>query len=530
MRRILGILIALAVTAPSAAGATATAYSLGTVTTQVKEWNASLHSLDVELRGYIALPAGTGPAPVVLVQHGSYPVCHTPNGAKVDDPRYPCGPGTTMIDSALGHKDLVEALADAGFVALSVDANAAYPMDNAVPYGDLFESTTTGAFDLRAQLTDLHLGALGVASAGGANAFGVPLSGRADLTRVGLAGHSRGAQGMVEAALRPHTAFTVRALFLASPTNFYDDTPPDLPLHIVLSSCDGDVWNLAGAGFYDRARGARTAPLGQTLVLGANHNWYTSAWGESTTWGYDDSPPTGTCRAQNVPKLRPTDVQQLQLQRTVATAFFRRHLLGAAPSATLGETTLPRSIAGLGTVSSYEPGAADRLDIDRPAVPGKTALGTTVRRRGLTLGYLTLATPALGTLPTQRWSPHRLAVRTLRWRAPGGFVSLPLASTDARTYDALSFRAAADVWAAPGAALFDVVLRDTRGRRRAIRVRIAPQRPATGAYRKAVLGTIRIPLRRFRGVDLAHLRTLELRPASRRGALMVADVALVRLP
>ena len=41
------------------------------------------------------------------------------------------------------------------------------------------------------QLVDLHLGALAEASAGGANDFGIDLAGRADLSRLVIAGHSR---------------------------------------------------------------------------------------------------------------------------------------------------------------------------------------------------------------------------------------------------------------------------------------------------------------------------------------------------
>ncbi len=448
----------------------------------------------------------------------------------MNDATYPCRPGTIAIDSAAGHADLVSALADAGFIVLSINAGAAFPMDNALPYGDGFESSTTGAFDVRAQLVDLHLAALAVANVGGPNAFGPPLAGRADLSRVGLVGHSRGGQGMVEAALRSHVDFTVRGLFLIAPTNFYDQTPPDLPLHVLLGSCDGDVWNLSGAASYDAARGGRTTPISQTLVVGANHNWHSTAWGPATRWGFDDAPTSSSCRAGQVGRLRPTSARQRLVLRTLAKAFFRRHLGGAPPSAVLGETWLDSSVVGVATVPSYEGSAVDRLDIDRPAQRSLTALGTAVRGRGLALGYRTLAPPSLGAAPPAPWSPHRLSLRTVRWNAPGGSVSYPLASFDASSYDAVSFRIAADTWVRRGAVSFNVVLRDTDGGRRSVRVRIPAQLPNAGAYRKAVLGTVRIPLSRFGGVDLASLRVLELRAVGPRGAALLADVAFVRLP
>ena len=120
-------------------------------------------------------------------------------------------PATRRSITRAGLANVAAKLADAGFIALTVNANAAYPMDNAVRYGDGFEASTTGAFDMRAQLIAIHLAALGAASRGGSNRFGVALRNRADLNRVGLAGHSRGGEGVVDEAVRPHAGFRLRA-------------------------------------------------------------------------------------------------------------------------------------------------------------------------------------------------------------------------------------------------------------------------------------------------------------------------------
>jgi len=515
-----------ALAAPAAAtAATARPYSLGTQTLHVAEWDGSLHDMTVPVKGFIAVPAGTAPAGVVLIEHGSYRDCLT-GGQPSDDSSYPCPAGHPEIDNAAGFAYLAARLADAGFIALSINANAAFPMDTGKRYKDGFESSTTGAWDMRAQLVARHLAALATASTGGADPFGVALAGRADMSRVGLLGHSRGGEGVVDEALRSHPGFTVRALLLISPTDFEDRTPPDVPLHVLLGTCDGDVWNLAGAGYYDRARlGTRTAPVAQTLVRGANHNWFTSAWSPGHSWSVDEAVDNPGCAGSLVPKRRPTAGRQQRIAGDVATAFFRRHLRGGPASALLGDRGLAGSVAGVRVVPSYDPPSAARLDVDRALQRAQSALGTSVRGRGLALGYRVLTTAPIGSDPAARWSPHDLSVRTIRWRRRGGRVTYALPSPDLTGKRALSLRLAVDSWASSRSATVSLDLRDAAGHRRTVRVRVATERPLTGPYRKAVLGTFRVSLRRFHGVDLRHLRSLTLRPAGRSGALLLTDVA-----
>ena len=526
------VLLAAALASPAAASAASVrAYSLGNQTVQVAEWNGSLHAVNVQMKGLIAVPAGTRAAGVVVIEHGSYGTCRNAAGDVVKNVAYPCPAGLTELDNAGGHLALVAALADAGFIALSINANAAFPLDEGARYGDGFDSSTTGAFDMRAQLITLHLAALATASAGGANSFGVPLAARADMSRVGLVGHSRGGEGVVEEVRRSHPGFTVRGVFLISPTNFTPRTLPDVPLHIVLASCDGDVWNLAGAAYYDRARlGTRVAPISQTLLMGANHNWFSSTWSPGPPWGFDDAPANPGCERRLVGSSRPTAGRQQVVVGSLAAAFFRRNLVGGAPSSLIGDRALPRTIAGVPVVASYDAPSAKRVDIDRPAQRARSAFGTRVRSAGLSLGYRVVSTPNISRQPPGNWSPHRLALRTIRWTHRGGRVVIPLPKPDIRAQNTLSMRLAVNTWSNRSTARVDLYLRDRAGHHRTVRVTVARQRPDTGAYRKAVLGTVRVSLRRFRGVDLKRLSVLELRPVGSRGALLLADLAFVRLP
>jgi hypothetical protein len=69
-------------------------------------------------------------------------------------------------------------------VALAININA----ENTFGFGE----PTPG--ERLEQLVTLHLDALAAAAAGGANDFGVELAGRADLSKLAIFGHSRGAE------------------------------------------------------------------------------------------------------------------------------------------------------------------------------------------------------------------------------------------------------------------------------------------------------------------------------------------------
>ncbi|MCB0059874.1 MAG: hypothetical protein KDE45_22705, partial [Caldilineaceae bacterium] len=142
--------------------------------------------MPVRLNGVIAAPAEGGPYPVVLIIHGTHPGCPEVEHG-VD--RWPCDPAVERPNYR-GFAYLVGELAAQGYVALSININA----ENTFGFGEPIPGER-----LR-QLVDLHLGALAEASAGGANDFGIDLAGRADLSRLVIAGHSRGGDAAVALA------------------------------------------------------------------------------------------------------------------------------------------------------------------------------------------------------------------------------------------------------------------------------------------------------------------------------------------
>jgi dienelactone hydrolase len=121
----------------------------------------------------------------------------------------------------------------------------------------------------------------------GRERFGIPLEGRLDLSRLALVGHSRGGTQIVRWASAGRTA-QVTSLLLLEPTFDSADPPtlPDVPVTVVMGSCDGDV-GTQGSRYYARATAdrSRRAPAFKLVLAGANHVFFNSTW---SALGRDD--------------------------------------------------------------------------------------------------------------------------------------------------------------------------------------------------------------------------------------------------
>ena len=148
---------------------------------------------------------------------------------------------------------------------LALNLNAEYTLG--------FGETTPG--DRLEQLVDLHLRALGDASASGDADFGIDLTGRADTSQLLLVGHSRGGESAVTLATdwaaapdgeQPYGP--AAGLLLLAPAVVF--SAPDgvlpAPTAVVLPSCDADVRAQDGMGYLESAR------------LVDNDTWVTAAW------------------------------------------------------------------------------------------------------------------------------------------------------------------------------------------------------------------------------------------------------------
>jgi hypothetical protein len=131
---------------------------------------------------------------------------------------------------------------------------------------------------------------------------------------------------------------------------------------------------------------------------------------------------------------------------------------------------------------------------------------------------------------------HALTELRVAWsrRSARIVTEIPAGHGDLSDFDALTIRSAVDP-ADPkrnpeGAARpFSLALRDAAGRMALVavpRTHPAVQFPVRGL---AVLGTVRIPLSAFRGVDLESVAAVEIRfDRSPRGRLLLTDLSFVR--
>ena len=131
------------------------------------------------------------------------------------------------------------------------------------------------------------------------------------------------------------------------------------------------------------------------------------------------------------------------------------------------------------------------------------------------------------------------------WNHPARLVAeLPPAAANVSAYRTIGFRTAVNLdrrnpeprrnRAAPATQRLDVVLRNRSGRRAAVaaeRVSSALYPSVGSGLRQLVLNDVRVPLGRFRGVDLRRLAAVELRFGVRgrqSGSIQLADLAFQR--
>ncbi|AFL99085.1 hypothetical protein Desde_0634 [Desulfitobacterium dehalogenans ATCC 51507] len=202
------------------------------------------------LNGIIGVPEGSGPFPLVLITHGS----HSNDNENL------------RFDT--GYRYLVEALAEQGFVAVSMDMSKAYTWK----YGDNDDREKSQ------YLAAEHLKSLMQAEKGEPKGYPVELAGKIDFGKIGLIGHSRGGETIFDIAEDMQNEGTpARALLCIAPTFlFADRTWPDAQVALIIPEYDGDVIGLDGFALYD-VLGEKTQGEHLAVYLkGANHNYFNS--------------------------------------------------------------------------------------------------------------------------------------------------------------------------------------------------------------------------------------------------------------
>ncbi|MBD2156726.1 S8 family serine peptidase [Leptolyngbya sp. FACHB-16] len=242
------------------------------------EWPFS--NTNTPINGLLHIPDGTGPFPLALFAHGNHDASE---------------------NSTPGYLYLCELLASHGILAATIDVN-------------FLNGSNSGENDGRAIVQLEHIKQFKIWN----ETSGHPLLGRVDLSKVMIAGHSRGGEAVGHASifnrmqvvqfdsgsptksldgsegLGPYQ-FSIQAIVAISPTDQQYTPVNGLTVvkdnyFVLHGSRDGDVFTFNGHLTYDRCHRVNLAnPVQETegfksllWVHGANHNYFNSEWGQES--------------------------------------------------------------------------------------------------------------------------------------------------------------------------------------------------------------------------------------------------------
>lgn len=526
----------------------------------------------VELRGVIHSPVDldAGPFPLVIALHGRHVTCYDPGIPNGGDPfanvsvEWPCLGNHEPIPSYLGYEYWAANLASHGYVVVSIGANGINAADDAVD-----DRGARARAELIAAQLELWTAFNTTAE------YGTEFNGSVDLENVGLIGHSRGGEGVaafVALDAEQNLPYTIGAALLLAPTDYNRILVAGIPLAVILPYCDGDVFDLQGAHYYDDSRYAAAgdpAPKYIFEMAGSNHNFYNTVWSPTsfTAGGATDDFAdleaflgTDPACSGNGGSSRLGEGEQQASFVAYANAFFRTHLGGETEFvlSLRGDDPPPVAATAAAVRTSYMPAdlPTERLIVNRVASEASLQtndLGEAVQATRVQ-GYALCGVGPGGGIENyahcvndpgmfegdlfEGRQPHVPGLAQLRLGFVGGATwtnALP-AGTDVSGFRALQFRAAVDFESPQfaGPVELTVVLVDGSGVRATAVTDGVPA--AVGqiypVVPKLLLHGVRIPIAAFVAegddvLDTTDLARIELVFDAGGGAILISDLAFV---
>jgi hypothetical protein len=412
---------------------------------------------------------------------------------------------------------------------------------------------------------------------------GTKLTGKMEMQRVGLMGHSRGGEGVTDFIrfnrLRPSgRIYNLQAVMALAPIDSQKQVPLGTNFGVILPACDGDVSTLSGANAYERSKypnGADPFAKVQLYVQGADHNYFNTIWTNDDGASYSGTGAGAdvACGEDKPSSIRLFPADQRKVGLGLMAAFLRDYLgmekqfepmmTGAAGLPPSGCPTLRGVACDELVKTSYIAPAAQRQDVIRPDANKPLSLdgaGGELTGTGFAtfdwcnedrdqISGTQIKPCPTNPSPNSTTSTNRSYGRqlTLTWDGPAALrAQLAGAARNATRFGALSLRTAVNFGdlrnplsdgTNPASATqdFDVVLIDRAGKQSSVRAAGygTALEPSLGSFRRhVVLNGLRIPLSAFSGVDLADLQAIELRfgGATPRGSIQLADVAFQEPP
>lgn len=576
---------------PGRLGVNEVEYEAGEIALTVPQSDGTKASFTQPLEGSVTFPTGPGPWPVVLFLHGRHDTCIDAAGVEyipdAGSPQVQCpdlfGPDgqqiQTRIRSYAGYQYLASLLASHGYAVVSPSANVIASFDKVAPDGGIAarEQVIGATLDLMRRWNN---GAGPSVPGDPGHTIGTRLTGRLDLHRVALMGHSRGAEAVTQFIAFDHersTVYPLNGVISVAPIDATGANPfrnGGTNLAELLPACDGDVFPLPGGHVFERVKyapqGRRFTKL-QWLVQGTNHNYFNTVWS-----GTDDAlaiPPTAldsACDPASPDTVRLSPADQRRVGIALITSFIRHFEGGEADFGRIATgTAYPPSACPRGhsvpcdelvRTSTIRPRRRTVIEPGGSEPTRRNALGGTIRANRLSLALCDPTQPDLASPPlipcpgpttslddvvgndphwiNRSWTPQLVATWSRRSALS---TTIPRRFANVHRFRELVLRSvttlsprnppAIDNRAGPATQRYDVVLVDRHGNR----ARVPAERFSTALeptlgdrMRQLILSDVRIPLRRFDGVDTRSLRAVKLRFGVRgrpRGQVQIADLA-----
>lgn len=204
------------------------------------------------MQGVIGVPEGQN-RPVVIFLHGAHPIQSSAEN------RYD-----------LGFSYLVDQLADAGYLALSMNVGINYSFENGEPNG----------CQRTVQVVEQQSALLKQAIEGKNGIFPCDLKNKGDLNQVILVGHSRAGYDIFEVADQTEL-LGIQGLISAAPSlvSPLSGAPVDVPAGIIIPQYDGDVTSLDGGTLFDQLENTSQRSSGTDLIYleNGNHGGFSTA-------------------------------------------------------------------------------------------------------------------------------------------------------------------------------------------------------------------------------------------------------------
>jgi hypothetical protein len=494
----------------------------------------------LEVVGHVVLPEDAVDAPLVLILHGRHLACY--GSEPGDDYGWPCRGESKPVPSHLGYDYLQRVLASQGYATVSVAANGINAQD--------WVSADGGA-SARSALVRHHLELLAQWTA---DADRRRWYDRLDLQRTVLIGHSRGGEGVNQAAVETGQAAPYRLVgqTLIAPTNFSFQAAGYLPTVTLLPYCDGDVFDLQGQRYVDAAATLTDddpSLRSSVLMRGANHNFFNTEWtpglsqAPSNDDWYDQDHPLCGRRAS---ETRLSAAEQRRAGRTFIGASVAAFVHGDRAAVDIVDSPVPVRIPAAGNAVAWTHaigGNRTRVALGDGAVPR----GNATRCRALTPGSgATTATPRCGLAYARplHWieAPRRFASVQAASLAAGVPLHLRVGWTEPGRSGGYTFGAPLNL-SAEGATLDLRVLGDPEAATTRFAVRLIDtdgdawnstavelqKRPGGRQLAALHAQTVRIRTGGVApGVDLDSIAAVELYQVSREGSLWVLDASVRR--